>query len=176
MRLIRELFENPVTYKVITSDDDQFIAEFHVEDIPYDFQAWAEPLFTKYTKESSHDMVVNVIVDNLNSVPIQFPFEIEFGINSNEKGMRRFNKGKARFGISNTGNATIVFSTVKQIMKEFLNVCRPDVFYFTSKEDSRTKLYRLIYDKASQIFPGYTGLLKTWYPPSKETIFIFRRK
>ena len=56
-------------------------------------------------------------------------------------GKTRDADGNVGFGIEKTGNASTVFGTVFQIMKEFIENAKPSVIRFEAKEANRQKLY-----------------------------------
>jgi len=57
---------------------------------------------------------------------------------------QNYNKSSDEWGITNTGSAASVFSIVVELMKDFVKKQNPSILYFTSNEESRTKLYRAI--------------------------------
>lgn len=57
--------------------------------------------------------------------------------------------------ITGTGMSLQVFSTVVAIMQDFVRQVHPVQFYFTAKEPSRQRLYRLFARQVTRYFPGW---------------------
>lgn len=61
------------------------------------------------------------------------------------------------FTITGTGNTPIVFSTVKEILKDFLSIEKPNYWLMMADKDekSRDKLYSIFAKNIEKIFPEY---------------------
>lgn len=76
------------------------------------------------------------------------------------------------YGITNTGNAIKIFTTIVTITLDFLNKAKPNVLVFSAKEQSRKKLYARMADRLTS--KGYdnvsaqaTAYAKDEYVPSE---------
>lgn len=65
------------------------------------------------------------------------------------------------FQITGTGRAYEVFSTVVDILKDFIDVEQPLLIDFGADEVSRQKLYARIIQRVPQIVPDYVGIRKS---------------
>jgi hypothetical protein len=67
-----------------------------------------------------------------------------------------------------------VFSAVSSALQEFIKNYKPDIFYFTAKEPSRVKLYRMMSKKISKM-PGYTFTGEFWDEGDNFMEFEFKK-
>ncbi len=139
IRKLNELFDSPVSYKVISKemglDTSTFITGFKVRGVEY------EAVLTVYEGK----------------------MEIVFWIEDTYTNA---------YGISNTGNAVFVFSTIRQIVKDFDDMLQQyntemydtgltrkqflvDTITFSAKEESRIKLYNTFAQKIIKEFPRF---------------------
>lgn len=58
-------------------------------------------------------------------------------------------KQEDEYGIQNTGNSSLVFSTVFKIIFDFIKLVKPKMIKFEAKEESRKKLYTTLVKKMS---------------------------
>lgn len=116
---LNELFSNDVNWKWTFRGTEEVEADFTVGDIPYKFYAFAD----------------SAIVDDEDN-DIWNVWGVEFRL----AGTRDRNK---RFGLSGTGNASLVMATVVDIMRNMLED-RPYItkLVFSAKEESRQGLYK----------------------------------
>lgn len=85
-------------------------------------------------------------------------YSIEFSIFENSKGLReadvhfnlRDDADVARIDLTNTGDEIKVFSTILQIINEFIKNNNVDVLTFSAEEPSRINLYKRIANKFSK--------------------------
>lgn len=63
--------------------------------------------------------------------------------------------------ITGTGHAYEVFSTVVDILKDFIETEQPKRIEFAAEEDSRQKLYARIIKRVPQFAPSYVGVRKS---------------
>lgn len=129
--LLNEIFDKVIDYKEISPDR----YEFKINEIIYNVDFRKETL----PKETQ------IKLDRLENV---IGFEADFSIYTNNKQGRNF-----KFGITNTGNSILVFSTVSAIIQEFLNKENPEFFFFSAEEKSRQKLY----DRLSKVLISKTN-------------------
>lgn len=136
--ILRELLDNPyrykVTYQAYNEDNGSFIyhASFETDEgIPYRVEITDNEMLAGMSKQ--YAMVLFMIEDD--SVPFS-----------------------QRTGITDTGNAPRIFSTVIEIIKEFardkMRDWDIDGFSFSAKEPSRRKLYR----RLANMLKGEIGL------------------
>jgi len=116
--IITELFnQSTVPFKWTKQDDNNgvYVAVFTVGEIPYLFSA-----FRLETVQPGE-------------------WDVKFGIHSKYAKENSLNS----YGITGTGNAGVVMSTVVSILKEFLaqNISNINVLKFSAAEESRRKLY-----------------------------------
>ena len=137
---ITELFQPGQDWQWEFRGSEEAIAQFTVGDVEYRFTAYED-----FQKPGN--------------------WEIEFKINSDQPETR----GK-KYGITGTGNAAQVISTVTDIMREFLKLYSADLegITFTAKEPSRKRLYTSM---VQRLLPGWriskdsTGTEFTVSPP-----------
>ena len=144
---ILELFNNPVPFRVDHTRKDVFEAHFIVKDVSYTFFAVSP-----------------------SANPNKKGWDIVFRLDSKSQV-----KGLSHYGITNTGNSVIVFSTVASILKLFLKDYKPEKFQFDAEgEPSRFKLYALFAHEISKLDPHYE--LSKIKRMESITVFLFRRK
>jgi hypothetical protein len=80
---------------------------------------------------------------------------------------------KGSESITNTGDAPIVFSTLSFILDEYLTKYKPEEFYFTSHNRSRSKLYKALSLKIEKKYPYELEIVNK---NRFGYIFNFRRK
>lgn len=111
---LEELFAGGKRWDLSFSGSEEYIAEFRVGDVLYTFHAYKpEP-----TKEPTW-------------------WDVEFKVNM------RGHDIKAKFGVTGTGNSAEVFSTVVDIMRDFMHRNKDiDKITMSAKEPSRQRLYK----------------------------------
>lgn len=77
--------------------------------------------------------------------------------------------------ITGTGDSIAVFSTVANILKDFIQNYKPDILYFAAKEQSRIKLYKKLSKKLSSMSYLKNNYMTTyknkkWFISSQEEL------
>lgn len=109
--MLFELFSTIVPFRWVEKSEESYQAAFKIKNRQYDVY---------FAKDSSNG-------DEW--------WYVEFGIDSEAAGER------PRYGITETGDAFVVFSTVATIIEDFIGKVFPKMIVFTAKESSRVKLY-----------------------------------
>ena len=131
--LIEELTTKPVEFTIVNKDADTFRVDFKVSEAEYDFIAFKRMVKNRNKKT------------DLNYWNISFFLKNE--------------KSEKSIGISNTGNANIVFSTVINILKKFISMYKPDaVLFSTMNHMSRLSLYKRFIKTIEKYISGYKGI------------------
>lgn len=148
--MLEELTTKPVKF-TIKDDSDKFESEFKVGDIEYEFLG-IKRLLKKINKKTKLEY-----------------WNIGFYVKE-EKDLEK------SIGITNSGSANVVFSTIIDIMKKFINSHNPEAILFSSRANrGRMALYNRFIKNASKFFPKYNG-----YEIGKinnyETAFAFLKK
>jgi hypothetical protein len=94
----------------------------------------------------------------------------------NEKGTWEIDftlRSKATTQITGSGNAPQVFAAVKECLNIFLKKRKPYQFWFTAKEPSRKKLYKMMSKLITRKYP-YT--FKIEKKSNGDDVFFFTRK
>lgn len=127
MKILKEIFDyNNFNYKIQSESDSYFESSFTVNDKSYDF-------FIKLDKNNFHEIYFNYFHHK-----------------------RDDNEGSIDYNIMNNSNTSSikVFSAVLFFIKYYIKKYNPEKILFSSKEESRTKLYKKIVDVVSKKF-GY---------------------
>lgn len=109
--LLNELFNQPLPWKWTTTDDGEFAAEFSTEKVPY----WVSFI--------RHDMA-DTDADL---------WDVEFGVDG-----ITYTKS---LEVTGSGDASIVFATVIDIIQAFIRTHRAIILMFSAQGASRNKLY-----------------------------------
>jgi len=141
---IREIFDNPVPYRITTKTLKKFEVYFKVEKIGYTFTATG-----------------GFLSDN------KYNFLLTFSSNTTLKNYR------GDMILTGEGNPYVVFSTLAKIMEEFIKKYKPYEFSFTAKEESRKKIYRIFTKKLSKKF-NYSMNIETLGNEDEEYILTKR--
>jgi|GEM_PF-3566210 len=146
MRIIKsplqELFNNPVPFTLINKSFTGNVYNFSVGDLEYrcDIANMGTFQYDPY---------------NLGKEVMDHTWDISFALK----------KGRGSdYGITNTGNAPIIFSTVVSIIKSFIKTMAPSgelFFSFSAKENSRQKLYKSFALSIARFFPGAKYIMST---------------
>ena len=162
---IVELFNNPANFK----REYEGCWSFIVEGIPYLFFAksirsytsekYEENIFFSYVeylknKKYNTDNIISIDYFKKDIYEITFMEEIPAQ-------NQRYKDYSCE--ITGKGNAPIVFSTVIDILKDFISEKNPITFYFFAKEKSRIKLYDIFYKISKRFFPDYSVLSSTMF-------------
>jgi len=154
MRHIKELMDNPLDWQSVYDDDNRYSAEFDLDNgLTYSLEAFLR---------HSYDITAIEVFRDLNITGTAW--EIEF------VAIEGF---KHNYKVTGTGDQFTVFATIADIIKMFIFRRKPDAFFFSAKERSRVKLYRIFSQKLSKEF-GYNvreGTLEN----SKDIYFVFER-
>lgn len=110
---LRELFDKPVAYEWTYKDDYQWVAEFDIEKVHYEFIA---DIINPYPEDDEEVEAV-----------------IEF--------FHRTERGVPTHKISGVGNEHVVFATIVKIIREYITTAKPDVIIYSADEPNRAKLY-----------------------------------
>jgi len=124
LMLINELFTQPLKWKWDEKRHDFCQASFNIQGMEY---------FVYFSYDPFEDTP---------------PWFVEFILMGN-----RSERRLPGFGITNTGNSTLVFATVIEIIKVFMREHPKQTLEFTAKEKSRQNLYTALVKKLSK---GYT--------------------
>lgn len=128
MKRITELLDNPLDWRSYGFGSNEFNADFELDSgLTYVFTALVEttppPFIAKMVDPTADIWVVQ--------------FDTEDG---------------SDFEITGTGQQFTVFATIADILKMFIFRRKPDVFYFSAKENSRIKLYNIFAAKIAKDF------------------------
>lgn len=146
-RLIAEIYTAPVPWEWKPEEaaklgDDYFVARFTIAPHQYRVE------ISRDTDDVSPD-VYEIVFSQQRNFPIDYPARY---------GMPR---SYPTFDITGTGHAYAVFSTVVDILKDFIETEEPSMITFGADEESRQKLYARIIQRVPQIEPNYVGIRKS---------------
>lgn len=113
--ILTELFDSPVPYKWVQTDDRSGVATFQIGDSEYQFNAYAGGTEEYYPED-----------DELPEVDIEFC---------------RMVNNKCVQDITGDSNANQVFATVVAITRDYMNTHPVGALMFSGKESNRQKLY-----------------------------------
>jgi len=168
MIIVKEILDNPAPYK----QTDKYVWAFTVDKVDYTFEAHfidmkefyfqmtCKILFNKWFGEDIfkelHDAIgkdFSLSIENFNhllfSEKLQSKFfDIDFSIAETQNEIKDFS-------ITGTGNASIVFATVVQIIDDFIRQDKPILFMFSAESASRFKLYTTMTRIISKKYKNY---------------------
>ena len=145
MIYMREIFDSPVSYRVLTHSPIKFEVYFKIGKIGYTFDASAD-----------EDDKAN-----------RRNFWIVF---SSHTTLRR-DWGSGKMHVTGEGNPFVVFSTLAKIMEEFIKKYKPYQIQFSADEKSRQKVYRIFAQMIGKKF-NYMVKILHWSMSGEEYIFI----
>ena len=127
MKRITELMDKPLDWKMYVDQSNEFKADFELnDDLTYIFSAIVEI--------HTPPFIINMVDPTANIWVIEFSIE------------------DGSFELTGTGNQFTVFATVADILKMFIFRRKPEIFYFSAKEDSRIRLYNVFAKKIAKNF------------------------
>src|SRR5208337_1353183 len=124
---IRELGDAPVKNTRLKRNYSNISSGFHIGNVSYEFTAHIEDDYP-FKKIKK-------------GIPV---WEIQFTADGS-------------WDVTGTGNAALVFSTIKKILGNFLNISKPVYWFFDARknEPSREKLYNFFAKTIEKHFPKY---------------------
>jgi len=145
MKRMTEILDNPLDWTLSIENEKLYSARFVLDNgIWYDFDAMID------------QNVIGPVLEVLENVTIDI-WSIDFSSRND-------------FEITGTGQQFTVFATIADILKMFLMRKKPEAFYFSSKEDSRTKLYIVFANKIAKDFNYNFKTVEDY-----DTYFVFER-
>lgn len=144
--ILFELFEKIAPFRWVYQTEEAYSAIFKINNNRYDVH---------FSKDSSGG-------DEW--------WEVEFGVDLPT------DAPMPRYGITKTGNAFVVFSTVATIIEDFIGKVSPQQIIFTAKEASRVKLYDALIPRIQKTGRIQFDVRTTGHGSGKKYILTFEKK